>query len=439
MAARNNDQQPAEAPTWFDEWAGRTPPVTRYVLYTFLGLSLTSWLTSTSFYFANCVVFTVFRLQLWRLITAPFIARSILGGLFGGVIFASMGPKRERELGSVGFAIQLAIYGFGSHILYTTASIVLGMLGIMPMMGCAAGLGVVWIAMMTCDCAMNPEQERRLLFFPIQIKGKYYPLVLIGLFSLIFGFRLESFAAVGIGYAYAFGYLDFVKATVDRLRQLETGRLSFMGQWQGYIAVDEAGAPAPAPGADVEQGGGATGDVFGRGRRNQGGAGAAQRPTTAFPGSGQALGDAPSSRSAGRGGGSGGAGGSNGKGSKTATAAATQSRSRDQTRKEMLAALERRLAAGSATASPAPTAAAAPARGRPSTKSGFGAPTATAPPPSSALDPPVASASAPPATSRHQLAVVQLQEVGFSRDAAVAAVQQTNGDFDAALALLTNS
>ena len=47
----------------FDEWTGRTPPVTRYVLYTFLSSSLLSWLFSAPFLFMDCTYYTVFRFQ----------------------------------------------------------------------------------------------------------------------------------------------------------------------------------------------------------------------------------------------------------------------------------------------------------------------------------------------------------------------------------------
>ena len=227
-----------------------------------------------------------------------------------------------------------------------------------------------------------------MLFLPLQVPNKYYPFILIGLFSLLFGVQFDSFAALIVGYLCAsaasllvrsranlwgcwlavdaWGYIDFVKPSPDRLRGLEAGTFSFMQQWmvgavralslpppaafslstaftphvQGYLRVDQAGAPVPTGGRDVEQGG-ASGDVFGRGRANPAAAAATARPAppTSFPGSGHTIGGASSS-GGGYGGGSGSGGGksSGGKsaGGKTATA---------PDRTEILAALERRYVA----------------------------------------------------------------------------------------------
>ena len=81
----NNNDGAQEAPTWcalrllvtaacrlltgvpcctrFDEWCGRTPAATRYIIYATLGTSLVGMITGAGILLANCPVSTVFGLQ----------------------------------------------------------------------------------------------------------------------------------------------------------------------------------------------------------------------------------------------------------------------------------------------------------------------------------------------------------------------------------------
>lgn len=426
----NNQEGAQEAPTWLDEWSGRTPAVTRYTIFATLIPSAICWILGMGFTFANCPIATLLGLQLWRLFTAPFVANGLLSMILSTVIFASMAPRRERELGSVGFLLLMMVFGWGTQVLFCTIIIILAFNPVysspLMAMSCSSGLSVIWLAMMAYDCAENPEQERRLLFFPVKVKNKFYPFILVGIFSLIFGIQFDSFAALFMGYLYAWGYLDFAKPSPDRLRVLENGRLNGMTQWMGYVAVDEAGAPVPTggPGADPERGGGgASGDVFGRGRNTRpgggGGAGAGAGggqsggPQVAFPGSGHSLGSAPGttlprpSAPSSRSGGAGGAGAGPKSGGKGAVVAET----RRQGTNPALAALERRL--GIASSSP-----------------GAGAG-------SGASDPPASSGSG--GGSNLEFKLMQMQDLGFDRSAARAALVQTGGDVDRAASLLSST
>ena len=150
----------------------------------------------------------------WRLFTAPLMARSIIGCVIGTVIFASMAPKVERELGmqlvvpwllcttgltfmpfvgSLGFLLLCATFAWGTQVLYTTIIVFFMLVPViqMPMLvlNCSSGLGVcrstqlhaacccgvvlkvhppspvvcqsIWLGMLANTCASNPDQPRR--------------------------------------------------------------------------------------------------------------------------------------------------------------------------------------------------------------------------------------------------------------------------------------
>lgn len=55
---------------------------------------------------------------------------------------------------------------------------------------------------------------RGLCCLPIQIKSKYYPLVLYGIFTLVFmNVDLSFTTGLGVGYLYAFGYMKWLETS----------------------------------------------------------------------------------------------------------------------------------------------------------------------------------------------------------------------------------
>jgi hypothetical protein len=54
---------------------------------------------------------------------------------------------------------------------------------------------------------LNSNNKFRLCCFPIQIKSKYYPWVLILFFSLFFGPQIDLFIGLAVGYLHIYGYL----------------------------------------------------------------------------------------------------------------------------------------------------------------------------------------------------------------------------------------
>ena len=79
--------------------------------------------------------------------------------------------------------------------------------------------------MMFCDlvieCMATPEQTQNLCCLPVQIKRKWYPLILIAIFSIMF-FNLSMWFGLAVGYLYHFGCFKWIELSVNRAAQLES-------------------------------------------------------------------------------------------------------------------------------------------------------------------------------------------------------------------------
>lgn len=71
------------------------------------------------------------------------------------------------------------------------------------------------------ECMTNAEQSRPLCCFPVLVKAKYYPFILIGVFTLFFGFELSFFVGFGVGYLYHYGMFTRLELGATTATKLE--------------------------------------------------------------------------------------------------------------------------------------------------------------------------------------------------------------------------
>ena len=63
---------------------------------------------------------------------------------------------------------------------------------------------------------------RGLCCLPVQIKSKYYPLVLLLIFTVFFGPQFSLFAGIGVGYLWVFGCLKWMETSAPDVRAWES-------------------------------------------------------------------------------------------------------------------------------------------------------------------------------------------------------------------------
>lgn len=125
-------------------------------------------------------------------------------------------------MGTVAFSLRFFKLSIFVNIIFSLVSILIGFT-IYPMAMATPGMGL-WPILM-CDlviqCYQYPEMPRGLCCLPIQIKSKWYPLVLIGLFTIFFGPQLSLWAGLATGYLWVFGYVKFLETSAASLKLWE--------------------------------------------------------------------------------------------------------------------------------------------------------------------------------------------------------------------------
>ena len=87
--------QPNPVLTAYESYCRDTPLVTRYVLNVTVLSFLAGFLFSPAYLLANIPIFTIFKFQLYRIITSPLICTDILSLFFTFMGFMNHGVKLE--------------------------------------------------------------------------------------------------------------------------------------------------------------------------------------------------------------------------------------------------------------------------------------------------------------------------------------------------------
>ena len=118
------------------------------------------------------------------------------------------------------------------------------------------------MSLITIDChAPTSPTTRKLLFLPVDIPTRYYPVALLGLFTVFMGVRGDMIVSTGVGYLYVRGFDSRIRICDERVRGLERGVCRGWGERQGFIKLDEAGGEGYLPTSTFDHGGGGVGEA----------------------------------------------------------------------------------------------------------------------------------------------------------------------------------
>ena len=164
-----------------------------------------------SFCLADIPYYTLFYLNLWRLITTSFMTTGILSIIFSLLFWYSDAVRLEKEIGTIKYMLIFLMNTLFIQILYCLLLLILSLfiqntflLKMKITFKGASNSGLWPIAMcdLTLLCLNNPERPMRLFIFPCVVRAKYYPILLFLIFSIISGIDYESLCAIGFGYLY---------------------------------------------------------------------------------------------------------------------------------------------------------------------------------------------------------------------------------------------
>jgi membrane associated rhomboid family serine protease len=215
---RENSGPPPPNPvlTAYESYLRDTPLITRYVLNATVISYFTSFFFNPAFLLANIPVFTIFKFQLYRIVTSPLICTDILSLFFTFMGFMNHGVRLEQSMGSSLFAALFFTLTIVTNILFLILSILLWGVTNSSNYLAAASLGIwtVLLGIIAVECSEAPRDTKRRLFF-IEVPALYYPLVLLALFSMFAGVKLPYCLGVAVGYAYGHGKLNRLKVKVE--------------------------------------------------------------------------------------------------------------------------------------------------------------------------------------------------------------------------------
>lgn len=212
---------------------------------------LSCFFSQISFYMSNMLGYTIFKFQLWRIVTAIIIMTRIFNILFALLFWIPEAIKIERALGTLGYVFYFTINGIIIQLFYSILLIPLMILfgeklltiGYNETSGYVECNGIWPIIMMdiTVVCLTNPNNLISFFCLPWSLKAKYYPLILLAFFTLLNGIQFDIIVGTiyGITYIYLLkNKLNVSEAVISKCE--ESSAFKWMKKFKGFIPLAAA-------------------------------------------------------------------------------------------------------------------------------------------------------------------------------------------------------
>jgi hypothetical protein len=134
--------------------------------------------------------------------------------LFSLLSYIPSAIYEEKDMGTVPFTLRFFKLSLIINMIFVLISFMVAFIVPMFIAQPCMGLWPILFCDLVIQCYKDPEMPRGLCCLPIQIKSKYYPLVLYAIFTLVFmNLDLSFTTGLIVGYLYTFGYLKCVEST----------------------------------------------------------------------------------------------------------------------------------------------------------------------------------------------------------------------------------
>jgi len=195
----------------YEAFVDRTPLVTRYLLTGQFVSYAASYVVDPHFALSNIPRFTLYNLELYRLILSPAVNTSLFSLAFAFLSFGDLGKRLELRIGSAAFAWLCVAVAFAVNV----AFLLVCWAGYAAtgnelwMFRSAQSIWLILFAIVAMECAaQSPQHELtggRRMVFGMSVQTKYYPLILYCLFALLnqdasIGFLLSLLLGYAIGH-----------------------------------------------------------------------------------------------------------------------------------------------------------------------------------------------------------------------------------------------
>ncbi len=187
-------------------WA-TIPLFVKFVIVTTVLLYLVSWIIDLESILSNILMYTIDRIQIWRLFTSVFMTANLLNILFAFMSWVPDAIRLENTAGTVRYTLNFLVNSTMIQVLYCIFLLILRIFtsGVDKLP--SAGLWPLIMAEITLLCLANPDNQVMMFMIPCPIRALYYPWALLGFFTVLnMNIRLDLLVGVGYGYLY-FYYL----------------------------------------------------------------------------------------------------------------------------------------------------------------------------------------------------------------------------------------
>ena len=270
--------------TAYESFVRTTPLITRYALTTLTATYALSFVVDPTMSLSCVPMFVAFRFEIYRIVLSPFLCTSGITLIFAYISLMDAGKRLELGLGSARFAVLMLTIGTASNVSFLILYLTLfGMTG-NPTYALTSshGIWIVLLGLISMESASAPAGSRRRIL-SWELDAAYYPLILLGAFTLMGGFQATLFLGSGIGYAYGRGKLEALKVSDASFRRWEDGCLRNFARRPGWAAGHGGGSdtwlPLNAPNREGGGGGGFDPSALFGGRSGGGREGGASSPS----------------------------------------------------------------------------------------------------------------------------------------------------------------
>ena len=224
-----------------------------YFTITIIFFILNIKLKCISYYLINIPYYTVFHLQIWRLITSVFITTNIFQIILAFFVWIKYASLLETSLGTIKYTLIFFINAICIQIVnlfILSTFYLINTKYFKPEFKYQKNSGIWGIVMceMTLLCLSNPESPMKLLLLPFTVKAKIYPILLVILFMLV-NF-LEMDAEILSGVLFGFVYYYYLKSNLQIsdsfVQKLETNSFfKELNNIKGFISINKISSGLP--------------------------------------------------------------------------------------------------------------------------------------------------------------------------------------------------
>ncbi len=136
----------------YQAWSERTPYITRISTITLVAIYIISFFLPLTYYLANIPYYTLYKYQIFRVVTSPLVGNSIFMLLLILLTYPALGLKMEASLGSGAFLSMLFTIDVLVNLSFLLLSTLAYIFGVNSLRWECGNFWLILFTLLTIDC-----------------------------------------------------------------------------------------------------------------------------------------------------------------------------------------------------------------------------------------------------------------------------------------------